>query len=164
MPRRSQPATPEDVALDQLEFEDEDELNRLVAEAGPPPDAKRMSESDEDEAWGFMDPDADYDALTAAMPTQGIPPEQAQQFLYLKLHPDALEEVSQPTGSLEKAHILARLIQHPFRRSMLEDEADPAEQVRKADRLEARRQKRLTQLQEQQSLFGGARIGGQGYG
>lgn len=148
MPRRT-PDSFEDRVLTAIEANTDDMLNRLVAQAGPPADADKLSEADLDEAWETADPSVDYETMAQQILTQGLPPEIARGLLVLKIRPEWAPLYGRPTQSAELAHQLARLAQYPFRLSVLEDIDDPDEQVAAAERLDRRFQKRATARQVQ---------------
>lgn len=162
MPRQPAAESAEDRAIREIDDEDEKAIAGLAQQAGPPPDSERLSESDEDAAWDFTDPNVDYDDLASRLMTEGIQPQEMQQYLIFKLHPDWAPHYGQPTGDAEQAHQLARLAQTPFRASVLEDIDDPEEQVRKAESLDRRSQKRMTAVQEQMAQMPQPTM--QGYG
>lgn len=148
MPGRK-PESFEDGVLSSVEANTEDMLNRLVAQAGPPPDTDKVSENDKDAAWETADPSVDYDTFAQQIMTQGLPPEMVSRLLVTKLRPDWAPLYQRPTQSAEMAHQLARLAQYPFRLSLLEDIEDPNDQVKEAERLDRRFQKRMTTQQTQ---------------
>lgn len=124
--------------------EDEDVLQRLVAEAGPPDDSHRLSEADEDAIYAITDPtiDADPDAFATLLLTTGVPQEQLGTLKILEAMPELAQAYAQPTQDAEMADMLTRLAQYPWRASLVAGYADPEEQVRKADALDRRFQKR----------------------
>lgn len=142
----------EDAVLDKLESDTNDVLTRITQQAGPPPDAERMSEADEDQAWDFVDPNADHEQLASMLATQGIPPEVGQNLLAFKLHPEWAPFYGKPTNDMQLADQYARMLTTPFRWSILEDFDDPDEMVKKAESMDRRSQKRLTQMQEYQAV------------
>lgn len=145
MPRQAATESAEDRVLREMEHEDTAALEKLAAQAGPPADAHRLSERDEDDAWETTDPQVDEEKFGKMLTTQGIPPDQAQRLLITKLRPDWAPLYSQPTQDLEMAHMLTRVAQYPFRPSVLEGIDDPEQQVRKAETIDRRFQKRVTQ-------------------
>lgn len=154
MPRQPQPdQTAEDIVMSQLEAEDDDALNALAAQAGPPPDTRRLSESEEDDLYAFEDRlvSSDPDAFARQLMTQGIPPEMAQRMPIFKVHPDWLPLYQQPTQDADRADMLTRAAQFPFRWGLFDDVAEPTPRVEKAERLDRRYQRRHTALQEQMS-------------
>lgn len=155
MARRTDPPSAETVALDQLEAEDDAILTALARQAGPPGEAKRLSETQEDDAYGYEDRFVaeSHDELAAQLMTQGLSPEQANRMLVFKLRPDWLEHFSKPTQDAEVADQYVRAARNPFRWSLLEDYDDPDEMVKAADRLERRHQRRRTAHQDAQALM-----------
>jgi hypothetical protein len=144
MARRRVPESAESKALRELLAEDEDVLQRLVAEAGPPDDSHRLSEADEDAIYAITDPtiDADPDAFATLLLTTGVPQEQLGTLKILEAMPELAQAYAQPTQDAEMADMLTRLAQYPWRASLVAGYADPEEQVRKADALDRRFQKR----------------------
>lgn len=140
----------EDRMLDVMEPMTEDMLTRLASEKGPPADAKQLTEADEDEAWDTPD-DAvsDLDEFARRLAVQGIPQEEAQTLLFLKLRPEWMPLFTRPTQDLGVAQQRAWLASKPFRLNLLEDYDDPTEMTERAEQLERRAQKRRTMLQEQ---------------
>lgn len=150
---RVPPKTAEDQALDELDHESQQDIERLAMEAGPPPDAHRLSPADEVQAWTTTDPQVDHEEMAKQLVTQGIDPQLAQNLLIVKLHPDNAQEWIQayttPTNDAEHANTLATLALYPFSLSLIEDMDDPEAMVRKAETLDRRAQKHHTTLQEQ---------------
>ena len=128
--------------------EDEATLRALAEQSGPPPDAKRLSESDEDDAWATVDPQVDAETMARQLMTQGLPPDAVQKLMVTKIRPDLAPLLTQPTQDAEMADQLVRIAQYPFRLSLLEDFIDPEEMTRHAERLDRRFQKRMTAAQE----------------
>jgi hypothetical protein len=160
MPGRK-PESFEDGLLGALEQETEDMLDRLAREQGPPPDADKLSEADEDDAWETDDPSVDYETMAQQLTSQGLPPEVVNGLLVVKLHPEWAPLYQRPTQSAEMAHMLTQLARWPFRLSLIEDIDDPDEQVKKAESLDRRYQKRMTQRQEQSMMP--SMLAGDGY-
>lgn len=149
MPRKASAETPEDRAIREIDDEDSRYLERAALEAGPPADVRRLSERDEDDIWGIEDPlAADPNMLAQRLMTQGLPPEEAQQFQIVQQRPEWLELLATPTQSAETADMLARAIRFPWRWSLLEDIDDPDEQVATAERLNRRFQRNKTGEQQ----------------
>lgn len=155
MPRRAPDETAEDRAIREVEAEDEDFLNRAALEAGPPADSRKLSERDEDDIWAIEDPHVqDVNQLAQRLMLEGLPPEEAQQLMLITSQTDQqrqaewLQVLGQPTQSAEVADMLARAIRYPWRWSLLEDLDEPSEQVRKANTLDRRFQKRMTGAQQ----------------
>lgn len=148
MPRRTAPETAEDRAIREVSDEDENAMRTLALEAGPPPDSSRLSEADEDAAWEQMDPNVDHEQLATMLMTQGLPPELAQQLLIVKLRRDEdwMGALTKPTQDAELANQLAKLARYPFRLSVIDGYDDPDEQVRKANAVDRRYQKRMAQV------------------
>ena len=144
MARRRVPESAESRALRELLAEDEDVLQSLVAEAGPPDDSHRLSEADEDAIYAITDPtiDADPDAFATLLLTTGVPQEQLGTLKILEAMPELAQAYAQPTQDVEMADMLTRLAQYPWRASLVAGYADPEEQVRKVDALDRRFQKR----------------------
>lgn len=159
MPRQINPESAEDRAVRELDDEDAQTLNTLSAQAGPPPDAERMSEADEDQAWETMDPSlADHEQMASMLATQGLPPEIAQKLLITKLRGDDgwMEALTQPTGSLDTANQLIKLAKYPWRLSVLDTYAeDPDEWTRKAESMDRRYQKMTSSYLDQPMQMGG---------
>lgn len=158
MPRRIETEDAESRAIRELSDEDAQTLNTLTLQAGPPPDAERMSEADEDNAWSTMDPNlADHEQLAQMLATQGLPPELAQKLLITKLRGDDgwLQTLTQPTGSLDTANQLIKLAKYPFRLSVLDNFDDPEAQVRKAESMDRRYQKQMAAHLDQPVRVGG---------
>lgn len=149
MPARQASESIEDRVTREILEEDDENVNSIAAQAGPPPDSNKLSESDEDEAWEFEDRQVDHDAMAAQLMTQGIPEDVVQKLMIAKLRPDWAPLYQQPTKDAERADMLVKLAKRPFRLSILEDIDDPDERARKAESLDRRYQKRLTALQEQ---------------
>ena len=148
MARRSEPESAEDRAIREIDDEDEKALDRLVREAGPPPDADRLSEAQEDELWAVTDPlvDADPDAFAATLMTQGIDQQTLARLRVLKEHPEWAQMYGQPTQDAALADQLTRMAQAPHRWTLLIDIDDPAEQTRKAESLDRRYQRKHAAL------------------
>jgi hypothetical protein len=144
----------EDRAIREIDAEDEQAIQALAAQAGPPPDARRLSEADEDEAWETADPNVDHEELARLLLTEGLPPEVVNGLLVAKLRPDWVPLYGRPTQDAERAHMLARLAQFPFRLSLIEDIDDPDERTAKAEALDRRYRKRLTANQEREAGLG----------
>lgn len=142
MARRPQRESAEDRAIRELDAEDEDTLRRLAFESGPPPDSEQLSPADEDAAWEITDPAVDSEQFPTMLMTSGLPPEMLQSLRVLKVHPEWAELYGKPTQDAEKADLLTRLAEFPWRWSLLLGTADPDEQVRKAETLAARYQKK----------------------
>lgn len=149
MPRRVVNESAEDRAVREVDAEDGAAIDSLALQAGPPADSNRMSLADEDAAWEKMDPQVDHEQMATALLTQGLPPEQAQQLLAVKLHPEWLPLYLQPTQDAEQADMLVKLARHPFRLSLLEGIDDPDERVRKAESLDRRYQKKMAEHLDQ---------------
>lgn len=149
MARRPTAETAEDKALREVDTEDTAALEKLAREAGPPADADRLSERDEDDIWEIADLNVDRDALAQRLAVEGLPPEEIKALLVVKLRPEWGQVFARPTQSMELADQYARMAQFPYRWSLLEDVDDPDEQVAKAERLDRRYQKRVTAMQEQ---------------
>lgn len=162
MPGRNGAESAEMRAIREVSDEDEKTLDRLALESGPPPEATRLSEAEEDEAWETVDPLVDDEQLPTLLMTQGLPPEIAQRLLVLKLHPEWTGHYAKPTQDAEMANQLAQMAKTPFRWSLLEDIEDFEERARKAESLKRRYDKRMTQLQEQMSQPGMAPTTGYG--
>lgn len=149
MPRRAPAETPEDKVIREVEIEDEQFLDRAAREAGPPADARRLSERDEDDIYAIEDRRiGDVDAFAQQLATQGLSPEMAQQLMVVQARPDWLPMLTQPTGSLEAASQIAKAARFPWRWSLLEDIDDPDELVQKAEQLDRRYQRRVTSQQQ----------------
>ena len=144
MARRPAPESAEDRAIREVDAEDTAIIDRLALAAGPPADSSRLSEAEEDEVWATTDPlvDADPDAFATQLMTTGIPQEMLPQLRILKENQDWAQLYAQPTQSAEMADYLTRLAQYPHRATVLLDIDDPEEQVRKAEALDRRFQRR----------------------
>lgn len=142
MPRRTEPESAESRAVREVYEEDERALAVLASQASAPPDSERLSEADEDEAWGLSDPSVDPEGLAQQLTTTGLGPD-AQRLLIVRLRPDWAQLFSQPTPDPERARMLAQLARYPYRLSLLEASSDPDEQVSKAERLDRRFQQRM---------------------
>ena len=154
MPAR-QDESPESRALREIEAEDENAVQALVAAAGPPPGVTVLSDADEDQAWETMDPLVDDEAFATMLMTQGLPPEIAQRLLIVQINKDDQERqqawlaaLTQPTQDAELADQLTRAVKWPYRSVLLEDIDDPDDLVAKADTLDRRYQKRVTGMQQ----------------
>lgn len=143
MPRRSEPEGAESRAIREVLEEDDRALEAIRAEAGPPPDSRRLSSADEDEAWGAADPRVDHDAMVGMLQTRGLPPELVRRLKVVELRPEWAPLYQQPTPDPERAAMLARLARYPYRLALLEDLDDPDEQVAAAERLDRRFQQRM---------------------
>lgn len=116
--------------------------DRLVADAGPPPDTKRMSEADEDRLWALRDKNVDNETLAQQLMTTGVPQEMLGSLVIVQEFPEWAPIFGQPTQSAETADQLARMAEFPYRWQLLAD-LEPAEMVKKADRLDERYQKAM---------------------
>ena len=150
MARRPAPESAEDRAIREVDAEDTAIIDRLALAAGPPADSSRLSEAEEDEVWATTDPlvDADPDAFATQLMTTGVPQEMLPQLRILKENQDWAQLYAQPTQSAEMADMLTRLAQYPHRATVLLDIDDPEEQVRKAEALDRRFQKRFEPQQQ----------------
>lgn len=151
MPRTMIPAneSPEDRAVREVLQEDDANIDAIVAQAGPPPDASKMSETDEDLAWSETDPTvSDIDGMAQRLAVQGLTQQEAQSLLVVKLMPDVLPVFMKPTGSLEIGRQYAQVARFPFRWALMED-MDPEEQVAYAEKRMRRYVKNLTQMMEE---------------
>ncbi len=139
MPRREPvPKTFSDRVAAEFEHEFRLVEDKLVAEAGDPPDARRLSERDEDEAYLTRDVNVDHDTLAARMMTEGLPQEEAEMLAVVKEFPDWLPFYLQPTQDAELAERLATMAEFPVRWTLFADIEDPDELVSKAERIAAR--------------------------
>jgi hypothetical protein len=121
--------------------------DHLVAQAGPPPASKRLSQPQEDALWAYADPKVDRDQLAQQIMTTGLPPEMLHPdspaaLDIVKEHPDMVQALAQPTNDAEMADQFARMCQWPFRWGMLKDITDHKEQVQRANTLDRRFQER----------------------
>lgn len=149
MPRRPVQESAEDRALREIEAEDDDAVQRIALEAGPPADASRLSDADLDALWAVTDPLVDDpDAFASALMTSGIEPDLLGQLLVVREYPEWQPLYAQPTQDAEMADMLARLAQFPYRWALLLDIDDPEEQVRIAERLDRRFQKQHAGMQD----------------
>lgn len=144
MPRRPQPEQAEDRAIREVDAEDTAAIAKLAREAGPPPDADRLSEATEDELYAITDPlvENDPDTFSQMLMTQGIDQQTLPRLRVLKEHPEWAQLFGQPTQSAEMADQLTRLARWPYRWSLLIDIDDPEEQVAKAEQLDRRFQRK----------------------
>lgn len=143
MPRREPvPVTLDDRVAAEFQHEFQSVEDRLVAEAGPPPDTKRLSERDEDEAYMTRDLSVDHDALAERLLTQGLSQEEAEALAVIQEFPDWLPHYMQATGDAVMADQLATMAEFPVRWTLFADIDDPSEMVAKAERIAARVQKR----------------------
>lgn len=151
MPRTPLPQSAEDQVMDQLQAEDDAALEALAAQAGPPPDTKRLSESEEDDLYAFEDRlvGSDPDGFAQRLATEGIPPEIMQRMPIFKVRPDWLPLYQQPTQDLEVAQQRMKAARWPFRWGLFDDVPEPTARAEKAERLDRRFQKRHTAMQEQ---------------
>lgn len=147
MPR--QPMSAEDMVVEQLDAEDEAVLNGLARQSGAPPDSMKLSEADEDETWALEDPNVDSDALAQRLMTEGLGQDEIGMLQVVKLRPDWAPLFAQPTQSAVLADQYAKLARWPYRWSLLEDIDDPEEQVKKAEQLNRRYQRRVVGLMQQ---------------
>ena len=149
MPRRPVQESAEDRAIREIEAEDDDAVQRIALEAGPPADASRLSDADLDALWAVTDPLVDDpDAFASALMTSGIEPDLLGQLLVVREYPEWQPLYAQPTQDAEMADMLARLAQFPYRWALLLDIDDPEEQVRIAERLDRRFQKQHAGMQD----------------
>lgn len=149
MPRRPVQESAEDRAIREIEAEDDDAVQRIALEAGPPADSARLSDADLDAMWAVTDPLVDDpDAFASALMTSGIDPEMLGQLLVVQEYPEWQPLYAQPTQDAEMADMLARLAQFPYRWALLMDLDDPEEQVRIAERLDRRFQKQHAGMQD----------------
>lgn len=153
MPRKIATESAEDRALRELDESSENTITRIANESGPPPDADKLSERDEDDIWELADPNVDRDALAQRLAVEGLPPEEIKGLLIVKARPDWAQLFAAPTQSMELADQYARMAQYPWRWSLLEDIDDPDEMVRKAETLNRRFQRRVTAAQDQQAMM-----------
>lgn len=116
--------------------------DRLVADAGPPPDTKRLSEAEEDRLWAIRDEQVDNDTLAQQLMTTGVPQDQLPGLVIVKEFPEWAPIFGQATQSAETADQLARMAEFPYRWQLLAD-LEPTEMVAKADRLDVRYQKAM---------------------
>lgn len=121
--------------------------DHLVAQAGPPPASKRLSQPQEDALWAYADPRVDRDQLAQQIMTTGLPPEMLHPdspaaLDIVKEHPDMVSALAQPTNDAEMADQFARMCQWPFRWGLLKDITDHKEQVQRANTLDRRFQER----------------------
>ena len=149
MARRAAQESAEDRAIREIEAEDDDAVQRIALEAGPPADASRLSDADLDALWAVTDPLVDDpDAFASALMTSGIEPDLLGQLLVVREYPEWQPLYAQPTQDAEMADMLARLAQFPYRWALLLDIDDPEEQVRIAERLDRRFQKQHAGMQD----------------
>ena len=149
MPRRPVQESAEDRAIREIEAEDDDAVQRIALEAGPPADASRLSDADLDALWAVTDPLVDDpDAFASALMTSGIEPDLLGQLLVVREYPEWQPLYAQPTQDAEMADMLARLAQFPYRWALLLDIDDPEEQVRIAERLDRRFQRQHAGMQD----------------
>ena len=144
MPRKTQVEDAESRALNQVMAEDEDVLNRLALESGPPPDSERLSEADEDRLYAQVDPivHGDPEGFARRLLTQGLDQQMLQQLQVLKGFPEWAQIYAQPTQSIELADQLTKLARWPYRPAMLADFADPEDMVRTGEALDRRYQRK----------------------
>lgn len=135
-PRTFEERVTADFAADLQSVED-----RLVAEAGPPPDTKRLSEAEKDRLWALRDPSVDYETLAQQL-TTGLPIEEVKALVIVQEFPEWEPIFGQPTESAETADQLARMAEFPYRWQMLAD-LEPPEMVKEADRMDARYQQAM---------------------
>lgn len=154
-----QPMSAEDRVVEQLDAEDESVLNSLARQSGAPPDSMRLSEGDEDETWALEDPNVDHDTLAERLMVEGLSQQEIAQLQVVKLRPDWAPLFANPTQSAVLADQYAKLARFPYRWSLLEDIDDPDEQVKKAEQLNRRYQKRVVGLMQQSVDLSSMRVG-----
>lgn len=158
MSRRRESPSLDASARQEVERLLDDLASSIAAELGPADGTVYASEEQEVAAWGTRDPKVDYDTLKAQLMTSTVPPD-----LYDTTSPAALTLVQgdseaaaewaqliadtarQPLDE-EMAHQVAEAAEWPYRLAILEPyQDDPESYVERADRIDARWRKRLSE-------------------
>lgn len=138
---------------------------RVAADEGPPPGAKKLSDAEAVKQWGIRDPFVD-DSTPQMLLTRGIPQEALQQTAFWQElgadQQDAWAQLlTQPTQDAEMADTLSRILEYPFRYGLVTDWSDdPEEQTKRAESLQRQWEKTWPEATGAVQSMGGATDGG----